>query len=165
MRAIYPGSFDPVTNGHLDLIQRARALFDEVIVVILNNPRKVASFPLDERLAMLEELLGDGDDIRVMAFDGLLVQFARDQGAQVIVRGLRAVSDFELEFQMALMNRQLAEEIETLFMVPREDYTYVSSSLIKEISSHGGSVEGLVPPLVEDHLRGLSGKSDDPESR
>ena len=151
--AVYPGSFDPVTNGHLDIIRRCSRIFSRVVVAILRNPRKEALFSTEDRLAMLRAELAGDDGVEVTAFDGLLVNFVRDQGAQVIIRGLRAVSDFEFEFQMALMNRRLASGIETLFMVPHQDYEFLSSSLIKEIYSLGGGVDGLVPKGVEERLR------------
>ena len=150
---VYPGSFDPVTNGHLDIISRCQALFPKVLVAILRNPNKQGLFSLEERLEVLGEILADQANVEVVSFEGLLVRFARERGASVIVRGLRAVSDFEYEFQMALMNRQLDEQIETLFMVPREDYTFLSSSLIKEVYSLGGSVADLVPAVVDRRLK------------
>ena len=151
--AVYPGFFDPVTNGHLDIIERCQAVFHKVVVAILRNPRKEPLFRTEERIEMLHELIGDRPQVEIAAFDGLLVRFARQHGASVIVRGLRAVSDFEYEFQMALMNRRLDDGIETLFMVPHEAYTFLSSSLIKEIYSLGGTVDGLIPALVEERLR------------
>lgn len=152
--AIYPGTFDPVTNGHLDIIRRSRKIFDRVVVAILNNERKKSIFSVSDRIEVLEELLADEDGIEVISFDGLLVDVARERQVQVIIRGLRAISDFEYEFQMAMMNRHLAGSIETLFMVPDQAYTYLSSSLIKEIYGLGSSVEGMVPRRVEERLRG-----------
>ena len=152
-RAIYPGSFDPVTNGHLDVVERARKLFDEVIVAVAHNDEKQPLFSLAERLDLLEHTVGKIDNVRVAQFDGLLVEFALEQKAIAVIRGLRAVSDFEFEFQMALMNRRLRPAIETVFMMPAEQYTYISSRLIKEVFTLGGRVHGLVPELVEQRLR------------
>ena len=152
-RAIYPGSFDPVTNGHLDVIERARKLFDEVIVAVAHNDEKQPFFTLDERLDLLQQTVGKIDSVRIAHFDGLLVDFAAKQEAVAVVRGLRAVSDFEFEFQMALMNQRLAPKVDTVFMMPAEQYTYISSRLIKEVFSLGGRVHGLVPDLVEQRLR------------
>jgi pantetheine-phosphate adenylyltransferase len=151
--AIYPGSFDPITNGHLDIIQRGAKLFDEVIVAILVNPEKAPLFSVGERVAMIQTILNDQfANVRVDTFEGLLVEYAVKQNAQVIVRGIRAVSDYEYELQMALMNRRLEPRIETVFMMPAEAYTYLSSRLVREVSKFGGSVEGLVPRLVEQRL-------------
>lgn len=150
--AIYPGSFDPPTNGHIDIIGRARQVFDRVIVAVLSNPRKEPMFSVAERIEMLVDALGEDAGIEVVAFDGLLVDVARKYDAHAIIRGLRAVSDFEYEFQMALMNRQLDDEVETLFMVPHAAYGYLSSSLIKEVAGLGGSVSDLVPAAVERRL-------------
>jgi pantetheine-phosphate adenylyltransferase len=152
--AIYPGSFDPITNGHLDIIQRGAKLFDEVIVAILVNPEEAPLFSVGERVAMIQTILNDQfANVRVDTFEGLLVEYAVKQNAQVIVRGIRAVSDYEYELQMALMNRRLEPRIETVFMMPAEAYTYLSSRLVREVSKFGGSVEGLVPRLVEQRLR------------
>ena len=155
-RAIYPGSFDPVTNGHLDIIERGCKLFDEIIISILINPEKQPFFTIEERLEMLAEVVGDirksGCTVRIDSFGGLLVNYAVAQQANAIVRGIRAISDYEYEFQMALMNRRLEPGIETVFMMPAEQYTYVSSRLIKEIAALGGSLTGLVPPTVETRL-------------
>lgn len=152
--AIYPGSFDPITNGHLDIIQRGAKLFDEVIVAILVNPEKAPLFSVGERVAMIQTILNHQfANVRVDTFEGLLVEYAVKQNAQVIVRGIRAVSDYEYELQMALMNRRLEPRIETVFMMPAEAYTYLSSRLVREVSKFGGSVEGLVPRLVEQRLR------------
>ena len=155
---VYPGSFDPATNGHLDIIRRCRRIFPRLVVAILDNPRKQPLFSLQERMEMLEALLQDDPSIEVLTFDGLLVNVARERDVRVIIRGLRAISDFEYEFQMAMMNRYLEGSIETLFMVPDQAYTYLSSSLIKEIYGLGASVQGMVPHLVEERLRELSGR-------
>jgi pantetheine-phosphate adenylyltransferase len=147
-RAIYPGSFDPVTNGHLDVIERARKLFDEVIVAVAHNEEKQALFSLEERLELLKASIGNIDNVRITQFDGLLVEFAAAQQASAVIRGLRAVSDFEFEFQMALMNRKLEANVETIFLMPKEEYTYLSSRIIKEIARLGGDVSSFVPPGV-----------------
>src|SRR5947207_6512938 len=147
-RAIYPGSFDPVTNGHLDVIERGRKLFDEVIVAVAQNDEKQALFPLEERLELLKESIGKIDNVRIAKFEGLLVEFAMAQQANAVIRGLRAVSDFEFEFQMALMNRKLETAVETIFLMPKEEYTYLSSRIIKEIARLGGDVSGFVPRAV-----------------
>jgi pantetheine-phosphate adenylyltransferase len=147
-RAIYPGSFDPVTNGHLDVVERARKLFDEVIVAVAHNDEKQAVFPLEERLELLRQTVGKIDHVRVAQFDGLLVEFARAEKATAVIRGLRAVSDFEFEFQMALMNRKLEGSVETIFLMPKEEYTYLSSRLVKEIARLGGEVSKFVPAVV-----------------
>jgi pantetheine-phosphate adenylyltransferase len=147
--AVYPGSFDPVTNGHLDIIHRALEFVDELIIAILTNPEKQALFSVNERMNMIRKCVTENSRIRIDQFDGLLVEYARKKGAQMIIRGLRAVSDFDYEFQMALMNRRLEPQIETVFLVPAEQYTYVSSRLVKEICLLGGSVQGLVPDAVE----------------
>lgn len=152
-RAIYPGSFDPITNGHLDVIQRAAKLFDEVIVAVAFNEQKQSLFPVDERVALIRATTGEFANVSVSRFDGLLVDFARAQGASAVVRGLRAVSDFEFEFQMALMNRKLEPEIETIFMMPAEKYTYLSSRIIKEIGRLGGNLDSFVPVSVATALR------------
>lgn len=150
---IYPGTFDPITNGHLDLIHRWRSVFDRVVVAVARNPQKGPLYPARERLAMAREAVGDDPGIEVILFDELLIDFARKHDCSAILRGLRAVSDFEYEFQMALMNRHLAPALETVFMMPAEQYTYISSRLIKEVFTLGGAIEGLVPPLVEERLR------------
>ena len=152
--AIYPGSFDPMTNGHLDIIQRGAKLFDEVIVAVLVNSEKAPLFTAEERVQMMRTILKEnGLTVRVDTFGGLLVTYAQKQKAQVIVRGIRAVSDYEYELQMALMNRRLEPRIETVFMMPSEAYSYLSSRLVREVFKLRGSVEGLVPPLVERMLR------------
>ena len=152
-KAIYPGSFDPITNGHIDIVLRAQSIFDEVVVAILKNPDKDSLFTVRERIDMLKEIFKENGRVTIRAFDGLLVNFARQINANAIVRGLRAISDFEYEFQMALMNRKLSPEIETVFMTPREEYTYLSSGLVKEIASHGGDIHEFVPEIVEKRLR------------
>ena len=152
-RAIYPGSFGPLTNGHIDIIERSTRLFDEVIVAILTNAAKSPLFSVEERLDLMKTILQPRfKNIRLDVFHGLLVDYARRSNAQVIVRGIRAVTDFEYEFQMALMNRRLTPEIETVFMMPAESYSYLSSRLVKEVAQLGGSVKGLVPDLVEQRL-------------
>ena len=147
-RAIYPGSFDPVTNGHLDVVDRARKLFDEVIVAVAVNDQKQPHFTLEERLDLLEATIGKLDGVQIARLDGLLVDFAIKQNATAVVRGLRAVSDFEFEFQMALMNRKLEANVETIFLMPKEEYTYLSSRIVKEIARLGGDVAKFVPPPV-----------------
>ena len=161
---LYPGTFDPVTLGHLDIIERAVKLVDHLVIGIANNPSKTQAFTLKERVAMMRRetapLSGDGRaKITVETFDSLLIHFAREVGAGIIIRGLRAVSDFEYEFQMANMNRKLAPKIETVFMMTGEDYFYVSSKLVREVASLGGSVKGLVPPNVLRKLQSKFGKS------
>ena len=151
--AVYPGSFDPLTNGHVDIITRGARIFDRIIVAILINAEKAPLFSMDERLKITREVFQDLPNVEVDTFDGLLVDYVERRGAQVIVRGLRAVSDFEFEFQMALMNRRLNGKIETVFMMPAEQYSYISSRLIKEVFSLGGRVHGLVPDTVEERLR------------
>jgi len=146
--AIYPGSFDPLTHGHLDVIKRGARIFPRFVVAILKNPGKKALFSLAQRLRLLRDVVKEVPGVEVDSFSGLLVDYARARQATVLVRGLRAVSDFEYEFQMALMNRRLDEAIETVFMMPREDYAYVSSRLVKEVASLGGDVSGLVSPAV-----------------
>ena len=150
--AVYPGTFDPLTNGHVDIIQRGALLFDRIVVTILNNPSKSPLFTVNERLEMARAVFKSQSNVEIDTFDGLLVEFVRRRKASVIVRGLRAISDFENEMQMALMNRRLHSDIETVFMMPAESYTYLSSRLVKEIFALGGSVRGLVPDLIESHL-------------
>jgi pantetheine-phosphate adenylyltransferase len=147
-RAIYPGSFDPVTNGHLDVIERAGKLFDEVVVAVAHNDDKQPLFSLRERLELLEKTAGRANNVHIAQFDGLLVEFAAMQRAQAVIRGLRAVSDFEFEFQMALMNRKLEDSVETIFLMPKEEYTYLSSRIIKEIARLGGDISSFVPAVV-----------------
>ena len=151
--AIYPGSFDPPTNGHLDLIARGSKIFDELVVAILRNPEKDPLFSLAERRGMLEGLTADFSNVRVDTFDGLTVDYASQMGARAVLRGIRALSDYEYELQMALMNRKLRPELETVFMMPANQYSYLSSHLVREIAHLGGSIKGLVPELVEEKLR------------
>ena len=150
--AVYPGTFDPLTNGHVDIIRRGVGLFDRIGVAILVNPEKSPLFTTEERGNMAREVFADEPRVEVDLFEGLLVDYVRRRGAHAIVRGLRAVSDFEFEMQMALMNRRLSAEIETVLLMPAESYTYLSSRLAKEVFSLGGSIHGLVPPLVEQRL-------------
>jgi pantetheine-phosphate adenylyltransferase len=151
--AIFPGSFDPLTNGHVDIILRSTQLFERVLVSVLVNPAKAPLFTPDERVAMIRSVFREYPNVEAGTFDGLLVEHARSRRASAIVRGIRAVSDFEYEFQMALMNRHLEPALETVFMMPAEQYTYLSSRLIKEVFTLGGDVRGLVPPLVEERMR------------
>ena len=156
-KAIFPGSFDPLTNGHLDVIQRSSPLFDRIVVAILNNPDKNPMFTVEERVGMIEEILPsvehDSCEISVESFSGLTAQFAKQSGATAIVRGIRAVSDYEYELRMALMNRKLEPTIETVFLMADEEYSYVSSTLMKQVFLLGGRVDGLIPPSVEARMR------------
>jgi pantetheine-phosphate adenylyltransferase len=152
---IYPGTFDPITYGHLDVLERALNLFDEIIITIAVNPSKKPLFSLDERITLIKQVLEtnpEGHRVNVEGFDGLLVNFAREKKASAIIRGLRAVSDFEYELQMALMNRRLADEITTVFMMPHEKYTYLNSTIVKEVSSLGGNISNFVPKNVQEAL-------------
>jgi len=153
MKAVYPGSFDPITNGHLDIIERAFGLFDELIVAVVENPNKKPLFTLEERVAMIRKILTDKPNIKIASFRGLLVNFLKKENAGVMVKGLRALSDFEGEFQMALLNRKLAPELETAFLMTSDRFAFLSSSAVREIASMGGCVKGLVPPLVEQFLK------------
>ena len=157
-RAIYPGSFDPITAGHLDVIHRAAKLFDELVVAVAFNDQKKSMFTTEERMDLIRESIVGAENIRVACFDGLLVEFAKRESAASVVRGLRAISDFEFEFQMALMNRKLDPTIETIFLTPREEYTYLSSRIVKEIARLGGNVEAFVPPSVVRALREKFGR-------
>lgn len=148
VKAIYPGSFDPVTNGHLDIIDRASKVFGHLIVAVLENPRKDVMFSMVERVQMLENTTGCYDNVEVVCHQGLLVDFAQKQGVRIIIKGLRAISDFENEFQMALVNRKLNCNVETMFMVTNNMYSYVSSSIVKEVASYGGDIKDLVPSQV-----------------
>jgi pantetheine-phosphate adenylyltransferase len=153
VKALYPGTFDPPTNGHVDLIQRGSKLFDHLTVAILVNPVKNPLFTVEERVEMLEEVTGALGNVSVATFDGLMVEFARKVGASAVLRGIRAISDYEHEFQMALMNRRLAPDVETVFLQPAGRYSFVSSRMVKEVFSFGGDISGLVPPNVVKKLR------------
>jgi pantetheine-phosphate adenylyltransferase len=153
IKAIYPGTFDPMTNGHLDLIARGAKIFDHLVVAVLENSQKSPLFSVPERCAMLTAAVKHMPNVSVQSFDGLLVDFVRSQQAQAILRGIRAISDYEYELQMALMNRRLAPDLETVFMMPAEKFSYVSSRLVKEIFRLGGSVDGLVPEMVLDKMK------------
>jgi pantetheine-phosphate adenylyltransferase len=152
-KVLYPGTFDPITYGHIDIIKRARDLFDSVIVTIAVNPSKDPLFTLEERLILIKESITGFDNITVDSFDGLLVDYAKKSGATGIIRGLRAVSDFEYEFQMALMNRKLADEISTIFLMPHEKYTYLNSSIVRNLASFGADISDFVPKAVQDALK------------
>ena len=151
--ALYPGTFDPITNGHIDLVQRASMLFDHVTVAIASNSKKNPRFTLEERIDLAEKVLGDYSNVSVKGFQILLVDFARQEKATVLLRGLRAVSDFEYEFQLASMNRNLAPEIESVFLMPADEYSFISSSLVKEVAGLGGDVTKFVHPLVNEALK------------
>jgi pantetheine-phosphate adenylyltransferase len=153
-KAVYPGSFDPITNGHVDIIRRGLAIFDQILIAVLENPKKRALFSTKERVQMIQEIFADDENIEVKSFHGLLVDFAKTNDSKMIIRGLRAISDFEYEFQMALMNRKLDPEIETLFMMPSVNYSFLSSRLVKEVSMLGGCLKGLVPGEIENKLKG-----------
>ncbi len=150
--AIYPGTFDPITNGHLDIVERASRIFDEIIILIACNTEKKPLFDIDERLRLAREVTGEIGDVSVELFDGLLAEFARQRNASAIVRGLRAVKDFEYEFQMALMNKSLYPEVETVLLMPSERFTYVNSSIVKEVARLGGNITPHVPPIVAEAL-------------
>lgn len=150
--AIYPGSFDPITNGHLDIIKRASKIYDKIIVSVLQNPSKNPMFTLEERVELIKRVVKPYENVDVDCFTGLLIDYAKQQNANVIIKGLRAVSDFEYEFQMALMNRKLASDIETIFLMTNSQYSYLSSSIIKEVAKFGGCIEGLVPEIVKDSI-------------
>jgi pantetheine-phosphate adenylyltransferase len=159
VKALYPGTFDPPTNGHVDLIQRGAKLFGHLTVAILNNPDKNPLFTVEERVEMLKEVTSSLPNVSIATFNGLMVEFARQQGASAVLRGIRAISDYEYEFQMALMNRRLAPEIETVFLQPAGRYSFISSRMLKEVFRFGGDVTGLVPPNVLKRLRGRINKS------
>ena len=151
--ALYPGTFDPITNGHIDLVKRAANLFDEVIVAIASSQSKKPRFTLEERIDLAEKVMSDCPNVTIKGFDILLVDFAKEHNATVLIRGLRAISDFEYEFQLASMNRNLAPDIESLFLMPADEYSFISSSLVKEVSSLGGDVTDFVHPLVDQALK------------
>ncbi|HEX4950682.1 MAG TPA: pantetheine-phosphate adenylyltransferase [Blastocatellia bacterium] len=156
-RAIYPGSFDPVTYGHLDIIERASRMFDEIVVAVLINPNKTSMFSMDERIEMLNEVIAKKSaqfhaQIKVGTFGGLLAEFAVQQEAQAVIRGIRAISDYDYEQQLALMNRRLAPSVETVFLLSAQEYSFLSSRLVKEVFTYGGNVDGLVPPLVIERM-------------
>ena len=153
-RAIYPGTFDPITNGHTDLVRRAAGIFDQVLVAVANNPRKTPMFVLEERVEMSRRVLADIPNVEVSGYEGLTVDFMRERGFRIVVRGLRAVSDFEFEFQLANMQRHLLPEMETVFLTPQEQFTFISSTMVREIAVFGGSVSEFVDPLVAEALRG-----------
>ncbi len=152
MKVIYPGSFDPVTNGHLDIISRSAKIADELIVGVLNNNAKSPLFSIKERVKMLEEVTGEYSNVKIIPFEGLLVDFAKNQKADAVVRGLRAITDFEYELQMAQMNYTLCNDVETIFFTARQEYSYLSSTIVKEIASYGGDISQFVPALVEKHI-------------
>ncbi len=154
--AVYPGTFDPVTNGHLDIMRRSMCLFDALIVAVALNPKKNPLFPIEERVKFIKDATRDLENLEVFAFDNLLVDFAQNHKASVIIKGLRAVSDFEYELQMGLMNRSIDQKIETLFMIPSQEYSFLSSSFVKEIALHNGNVSKLVPQPVKARLKKLS---------
>lgn len=158
-RAIYPGSFDPITLGHLDVILRASAMFSDLVVAVASNEPKGPVFSAAERADLIRQSLGNRPGIRVETFDGLLVDFARQQGSFVLIRGLRAISDFEFEFQMALMNRRLHPKLETIFLTPQEEFTFLSSRIVKEVARLGGDVQSFVPPPVVEALRQRFGRA------
>jgi pantetheine-phosphate adenylyltransferase len=151
--AVYPGTFDPITNGHQDLVRRAASVFERVIVAIASNPNKAPMFSLEQRVALAREVLGDIPGVEVMGYSGLTVDFARQQGVQVVVRGLRAISDFEFEFQLANMSRHLSRDLETVFLTPQEQFTFISSTLVREIAVLGGDVKEFVHPVVAAELK------------
>ncbi|HWR57962.1 MAG TPA: pantetheine-phosphate adenylyltransferase [Thermodesulfovibrionales bacterium] len=157
-RGIYPGTFDPITNGHLDLVFRGLRIFDEMIVAVAVNPKKQPLFSIEERLELIREAVAGHQNVIVESFDGLLVEYTRNKGGIAIIRGLRAVSDFEYELQMALMNRKLDMSVETVFMMPSEEHSFITSTIVKEAASFGGSVNGLVPEAVEGALRKKFGR-------
>ncbi len=159
-RAVYPGTFDPITNGHIDIIRRTLRIFDKVVIAVAPNPKKTPLFDLKERIFMIEEATRGMKNIEIEPFEGLLVDYVKERGADAIIRGLRAVSDFEYELQMALMNRKLSDTIETVFLMPREEYSYLTSSIVKEVASYGGEIKDLVPSIVARRLSELFKRRD-----
>ena len=157
--AVYPGSFDPVTNGHIDVIERALKIFDKVIVTVGDNPEKKSTFTIEERMDMLRESTKDIKNVEIDSFSGLLLDYVKNKNSKIIIRGLRAVSDFEFEFQRALMNRVVDNEIETIFIMTKEHYVYLNSSIVKEMAMFGGKLNGLVPEIVEKKLKEKFSKS------
>lgn len=155
IRAMYPGTFDPITNGHIDLIRRASGMFNEVVVAIADNPKKKPLFTLEQRVSMARSILSDLNNVSIVGYDNLTIHFAKEQDLNVIIRGIRAVSDYEFEFQLASMNRQLDENIETLFMTPADEYSYLSSSMVREIAAYGGDVSQFVDPTVNKAILNL----------
>jgi len=158
MKVVYPGSFDPITYGHLDIIRRASQIFEEVIVAVGDNPQKTTIFSLEKRVELLEIAIKNFPNVCVDKFDSLIIDYVKDKGVKIVIRGLRAISDFEYEFQMALTNRKLSQEIETMFMMPDESYSYLSSKLIKDIANLGGEISQFVPPFIERELKKLQAK-------
>jgi len=156
--AVYPGTFDPVTNGHIDLVERSLRIFGEVIVAVAENPKKAPLFPLEDRIAMVQAVTANYKNVSIEGFDGLLVDYVRKKGAVAIIRGLRAVSDFEYEMQMALMNRRLDSNIETVFLMPNVEYSFITSTIVKEAASYGGDVSSLAPRVVVEKLKKKFGK-------
>ncbi len=152
VRAIYPGSFDPVTNGHLDIIDRASKVFNHLMVVVLENPRKISTFSMDEKVEMLNKIVAPYKNVEVDSYKGLLIDYAQKNGTRILIKGLRAISDFEFEFQMALTNRQLNCDVETMFMMTNNKYSFISSSIVKEVAGYGGEIRDLVPSLVYDQI-------------
>jgi pantetheine-phosphate adenylyltransferase len=154
--AIYPGTFDPITYGHVDIIERASRLFDKIIITVARNPAKTPLFTADERVKLIEKSINSikkKSNFRIETFDGLIVKYAKKQGASAIIRGLRAISDFEYELQMALMNRRLQQDMTTVFLMPHENYTYLNSTIVKEVAGFGGDISNFVPPIVEEKLK------------
>ena len=156
--AIYPGTFDPITNGHLDIVKRASLLFDKIIVAVSNNPHKTPLFSLRERRKLVQETVVELENVDVDVFDGLLVEYAKKRGASALIRGLRAVSDFEFEFQMALMNRKLMPKLETVYLMPSEEYTYINSAIVKEVARLGGRIDCFLPAVVAKALKEKVGR-------